>query len=242
VSDVRRALVVAALVATLVAALVSACAPQGTTPILADEQIPAGFPEQYYQQAIERRRPVFRVDPARSLVVVEVRRGGSLARLGHDHVVASHDVRGYVAPEDGRADLYVELARLVVDEPGLRAEAGFDTQPSPADVAGTRQNMLEKVFEVAQHPFALISVTGGDAVDHGQSLNVAITLHGVTRALQVPAKVESATDAFDVTGELALAQSDFGIVPFSILGGAIQVLDKVNLRFRIRARRIALGV
>ena len=236
-SDVRRALVVA----TLVAGLVSACAPQVPLLIRADEQSPASFPEQYYQQAIERRRPVFSVDPARSLVVVEVRRGGSLARLGHDHVVAIHDVRGYVAPDEGRADLYVQLDRLVVDEPELRAEAGFDTQPSAADVAGTRQNMLEKVLEVDRHPFALVSVIGDTAGDRGPSLNVSITLHGVTRAFQIPAKIERGADAFGVTGELALDQTDFGIVPFSILGGAIQVLDKVNLRFRIHARRIALG-
>ena len=230
----RRALVVA----TLVAVLVSACAPQVTRLTRAEEQRPPNFPEQYYRQAIERGRPVFHVDPARSLVVIEVRRGGSLARLGHDHVVASHDVRGYVAPDDGRADLYVVLDRLVVDEPELRAEAGFDPQPSAADVAGTRQNMLEKVLEVEQHPFALISVTRVDAADRGPRLNVSITLHGVTRAVRIPAKFETAANGVDVIGQLALDQTDFGIVPFSILGGAIQVLDKLNLRFHIRARRI----
>jgi len=30
---------------------------------------------------------------------------------------------------------------------------------------------------------------------------------------------------------------EFGIAPFSILGGAIQVQDRVELRFRIRAKR-----
>ena len=52
-----------------------------------------------------------------SRIVIEVRRGGTLAQLGHDHVVVSHDVAGYVAPAEGRADLYVRLDRLVVDEP-----------------------------------------------------------------------------------------------------------------------------
>ena len=231
----RRALVAA----TLAAALVSACAPPVSRLIRAEGQSPASFPEQYYRQALERGRPVFRVDPARSIVVVEVRRGGSLARLGHDHVVASHDVRGYVAPDDGRADMYVELDRLVVDEPELRAEAGFGTQPSAADVAGTRQNMLEKVLDVEQHPYALITVTRADADDRGPSFDVSIMLHGVTRAVRIPAKFDTIADGVEVNGQLALDQTDFGIIPFSILGGAIEVLDRVNLRFQIRARRIA---
>lgn len=233
-SIVRRACAVAALVA----GLLSACAPQISPPIRVDEPSPASFPEQYYRQAIEQRRLVYRVDPARSLVVVEVRRGGSLARLGHDHVVASHDVRGYVAPDDGRADLYIPLDRLVVDEPRLRAEAGFDTQPDAAAVAGTRHNMLEKVLEVARYPFVLISVVRA-VEDRDSSLRVSIALHGVTRAFRIPAKLEEAADGIDVSGQVALDQSDFGIVPFSILGGAIQVQDNVNLRFRIHARQAA---
>jgi hypothetical protein len=73
-----------------------------------------------YRAALARGEPVFRVDPARSLVVIEAHRAGSLVRVGHDHVVASHDVQGYAAPDQGRSDLYVPLGRLVVDEPELR--------------------------------------------------------------------------------------------------------------------------
>ena len=137
---------------------------------------PAEFPEGDYQQLLKAGKPVYRVDPGESLVVIEVRRGGSLARLGHDHVVASHDVTGYIAPGEGRADLYVALAKLVVDEPELRKEAGFDTQPSESDIEGTRSNMLGHVLEAERYPFALIAVTGADAKDKNPVLAVAITL------------------------------------------------------------------
>jgi hypothetical protein len=90
---------------------------------------PSEFPDAYYQGLQSRGAPVYRVDPARSLVVIVVRRGGTLTQFGHDHVVASHDVGGYIAPEAGRADLYVPLESLVVDEPALRSEIGLDTQP-----------------------------------------------------------------------------------------------------------------
>ena len=199
---------------------------------------PAEFPEGYYQQALKQGKAVYRVDPAGSLIVIEVRRGGSLARLGHDHVVASHDLTGYVAPGEGRADLYVALARLVVDEPELRKEASFDTQPTESDIEGTRSNMLNHVLEAERFPFALIGVTGADAKARKATLSVAITLHGRTRTLQVPAEIEADEKSISVSGKLAFNQSDFGITPYSLLGGAIAVKDGLALRFGIRARRM----
>ena len=199
---------------------------------------PAEFPEGYYLEALAQGKPVFRVDSRESLVVIEVRRSGSLARLGHDHVVASHEVGGYVAPDEGRADLYVQLERLEVDEAALRAEAGFDTQPTESDIEGTRANMLVRVLEADKFPFALIRVGGADASRGEATMSIAITLHGSTRTLQAPARIDADADKIEVTGRLSLDQTDFGITPYSVLGGTIAVRNGVDLRFRIRARRL----
>src|SRR5947208_5719284 len=169
----------AVVTATLLSAVLAGCAPLLRGP--APAAPPADFPEGYYREALAQGKPVFRVDPAELLVVIEVRRSRSLARLGHDHVVASREVVGYVAPDEGRADLYVALARMQVDEPALRAEAGFDTQPSESDIEGTRANMLEKVLEADKFPFALIQVSGAKAKEKKTTLAVAITLHGHMR-------------------------------------------------------------
>jgi len=221
------------LAATL--SLLGACVPQPAERAASPAPSPEGFPEQAYVRDATAGRPVFRVDPASSIIVVEVRRAGSLARLGHDHVVASHDVRGYVEPDAGRADLYVALDRLVVDEPGLRKQAGFDTEPTAEAIAGTRRNMLEKTLETDRHPYASIAVhraAGATAAD------VSIALHGTTRKMRVPLAVTEGSEAIAVNGELALRQTDFGITPLSVVGGAIQVQDEVKLRFDIRARRM----
>lgn len=228
----------ALLAAAVIAGVVAACAPHLPPPEQVQVQAPEDFPERYYQQAAAQGEPVFRVDPARSIVVIEVRRGGSLARLGHDHVVASHDLTGYIAFNAHRSDLYVPLERMVVDEPTLRAEAGFDTAPSETDIAATRANMLQQVLQTHQYPFALIHVRGVAAGGGALALEVAITLRGITRELQIPAQIETGANELGVSGSLALNQSDFGISPFSILGGAIQVQDRFDLRFRIRAVRI----
>ena len=225
-------------VAAILAALLAACASQVAMPPEAGKRRPADFPHAYYQRLAAQGKPVLYVDPARSLVVIEVRRGGSLAQFGHDHVVASRDVAGYIAPEEGRADLYVPLDALVVDEPALRAEAGFDTQPSPADIAGTRNNMLEKVLDTARYPYALIAVNDSVLGGSAQQFRVAVTLHGTTRSVDAAARLEKAADEAVVTGTMAIDQSRFGIAPFSVLGGAIAVQDRVNIRFRIRAGRM----
>lgn len=199
---------------------------------------PEEFPETYYRDILAQGGSVYRVDPSASLVVIEVRRSGSLARLGHDHVVASHVVEGYVAPGEGRADLYVQLAKLTVDEPALRSSAGFDTQPSQSDIGGTRANMLEKVLEADKFPFALIRVDGADGSQTSAVLGVTITLHGVTRRFEVPATIDADVEGTGASGRLSFDQTDFEITPYSLLGGAIAVRNRVDLRFRIRARRI----
>src|SRR6266853_1582862 len=230
-----------ALRAALLSTVLAGCAPLLREPAKAPAAPPADFPEGYYREAAAQGKPVFRVDSRESLVVIEVRRSGSLARLGHDHVVASHEVGGYVAPDEGRADLVVALARLAVDEAALRAEAGFDTQPTESDIEGTRANMLEKVLETDKFPFALIGVRGASTRRGDITLSVAITLRGSTRTLQVPAKIDADADGMSVAGRFSFEQTDFGITPYSLLGGAIAVQNRVDLRFRIIARPAGAG-
>jgi polyisoprenoid-binding protein YceI len=225
------------IAASVVALALAGCAAQIARPPVGEDQRPAGFPDTFYEQLAQRGAVVLPIDSARSLVVIEARRAGTLANLGHDHIVASHDVRGYVAPNDARADLYIRLDRLDVDEPDMRAQAGFDTQPSEAAIAGTRENMLRK-FNAENHPYAVISVAGVDADAADPGLNASITLNGITRAMRIPVKIERAADQLTVTGHLTVAQTAFGITPYSILGGALQVQDQVDVRFAIRARNV----
>lgn len=76
--------------------LLAGCATQVMEVPRTGAPAPAELPEGYYHQLAAQGTPVFRVDPAGSLVIMEVRRAGSLAQLGHDHVVVSHDVAGYL--------------------------------------------------------------------------------------------------------------------------------------------------
>jgi polyisoprenoid-binding protein YceI len=217
------------------ALLAAGCAP--VPPSAPPEPAPSGAPDldaAYYRGAAERGANVYRIQTGDSLVVVRVYRGGRLSKLGHDHVVSSREPHGFIDADRGRADLYVEVASLAVDDPAQRAAAGFESHPSESDIAGTRSNMLEKVLEAERFPFVVVRVR---AVEPG-ALQAELTLHGVTRPLRIPATIEPDAEHIAVGGRFAVNQTDFGIQPLSVLGGALTVQDRVDLSFEIRAVRM----
>ena len=224
--------------AGIVFAGLAGCAARPAPPPASADNAPADFPTAYYRGLAAQGRPVLRLDPERSLVLMEVRRGGSLAQFGHDHVVASHDTTGVIALDQGRADLYARLDRLVVDEPALRAGAGFDTQPSAADIEGTRRNMLDKVLEADRYPFVQVAVRGVQGTAAEQRVRATVTLHGTTRMVDAVVQVVYAAADLSVTGSMAIDQSDFGMAPFSIFGGAVAVQNRVAIKFRLHAKPI----
>ncbi|WP_426114502.1 YceI family protein [Massilia sp. PWRC2] len=178
-----------------------------------------------------------------SRIVVTVRRGGPLARLGHDHVVASEQIGGLIAPSLGRADFGFRLDQLTVDDPLLRAQAQLDTQPSAEAIAGTRLNMLNRVLEAELYPEVLMRVTvaplASGSASASASAQLSITLHGVTRTLATPVLIEQTAAGLRASGTLTLRQSDFGITPMSVMNGAMTVLDTLELRYRIEATAAA---
>jgi len=228
------------LAAVLLAGCIAAPPPNLANPVNLD----AGNAALWYRQAAASGTTVLAIDPAQSLVVVTVRRGGALARFGHDHVVASRNVEGFAAPSAGRADFHFRLDQMTVDEAALRLAAKLDTQPSADAIAGTRTNMLTRVLEAERFPLVVLAVRqpGGQAGDHladrlvEQPLQLSITLHGVTRTVAAPTRIDTTPQGVTASGTLQLRQSDFGITPMSVMGGAMTVQDTLELRYRIVAR------
>lgn len=220
-------------------ALLAACSPFATPPAA---QLPAPAADTTAMAAtqtpawLRRGTQALHIVPQESLLTITVRRGGALARLGHDHVIASRSLQGVVAPAQGRAAFQFRLDEMRVDEEGLRQAAGLTSTPSADAIAGTRHNMLVRVLDAERYPWVRV-----DARRAGDSalLDADITLHGVTRSVQLPVRIEETTDgkSLQASGSLLLKQSDFGIVPFAILGGAMAVQDQMELAFRITARR-----
>lgn len=225
------------------ALLLAACAPIAPVPTASPPTRPSDFPFDVYRSAAARGEPVYRIDSAQSVVVMRVYRGGALARFGHDHVVASRDVEGFVlraaSVNEQRADVYAPLAALTVDEPALRAQAGFDTQPTAQDIEGTKRNMLDKVFEADRFPFVSLRLTDVNGEPPALMTNAMITLHGQTVTIPLIVALDApSTDRLYARGRLSVKQTDFGLVPYSLLGGALRVEDRVDIEFELAAKRV----
>ena len=212
----------------------AACTPLPTTdPATAPVTAPTPAPAVPMAPRTAAATTVLHIDSAQSLIAVTVRRGGVLARLGHDHLVAARTITGTVTPNDNRAEFQFRLDQMTVDEPALRQTAGLAKQPSQDAIDGTRTNMLTRVLDAERYPVVRIQVTRADA---GQPLRTSITLHGVTRDYAIPATIGTDHGAITVAGTVNLKQTDFGLVPFSVMGGAMAVQDEMELRFTLVAR------
>ena len=221
--------------ASLVAAalLLAACrpAPAPVAGAAAADVDAAALPRAAYARLAEAGEAVFRLEPDRSRIDVVVRREGPLARLGHDHVVVIDRVEGLAATTGAgaRADLRFLLREMAVDPPEARARHGLDSEPSAEDVEGTRRNMLEATLEASTWPAAGIAVRLAAGLDAATEARFEFDLHGRRHALVAPVRIDAGPGATTVHARFDLAQSDFGIEPFSALGGGLRVADALEL-------------
>jgi polyisoprenoid-binding protein YceI len=184
---------------------------------------------------------------ADSLLTIQAFRGGALAKAGHNHVIASHTLRGtlYVPVDPAHAtfEVHMPVTDLTIDEAVLRAkENSEDFPPEIPESAkeGTRKNMLsaalldgEQFPEILLRSESLEPAPGGDGSQWNAHVEVTVRDH--TSSVVVPVHYESQDDQIVVSGEFPLKQSDLGLTPFSALLGALQVVDEMKVRFRVVA-------
>ncbi len=216
--------------------LASGCAPRRAEPPVRPAE-----PEQP-GIAIPAGATVFDVDPARSVVTIRVYRAGPMAKLGHNHVITSGDESGVVwqglEPSGSGFELRIPVQALVVDDPVARASAGPDFAGDVPESArqGTYQNLLRpEVLDAAQYPEIVVRSNGLDGTWQQPVAHAQATLKGQTRTVDVPLELDRAGTTLTARGAFRIRQTEFGMSPFSVAGGAIQVGDEVDLSFVIVA-------
>jgi len=188
---------------------------------------------------------LYRIDSAASSVHILVYRGGSMAKMGHNHVISSKTIAGYAwhhnTWERSGFDIVVPVNELIVDDDTARAMEGAEFPLNVNDEAkqGTRQNMLgPALLDAAQFPFiSLKSVRISGAANAPQAL-VAIQIRDQTRELTIPLTLEAGDTSLRAHGTFDISQTAFGITPFSVAMGALQVVDVVKIRFDLLASPI----
>ncbi|MFO0909836.1 MAG: YceI family protein [Isosphaeraceae bacterium] len=175
------------------------------------------------------------VDLASSRVYVKV---GSTSRLGHEHGIIGRLAAGSVTL-GGPGDLVFDMRTFVADLPEARRYVGLTGSVSASDQQKTTGNMLSKdVLAVAQYPTAKYQFRSATPLD-GQpvgepgryQLDGVFTLHGAALPLPLTATLEKTTTpgALRMRTAFAILQSQFGITPYSALGGLVGVTDRLDI-------------
>ena len=160
------------------------------------------------------------IDSAKSSVVIRVFKSGLFAGLAHDHTIQAPVATGNIDMHEKSVTLTFNVADIRVLDPGV---SDSDRKDIDATMKGP------KVLDGAQFPtisFASSSVkTSGDR----NEVTGTLKLHGASRQITVPV----AWQVGKYTGSLSLKQTDYGITPVKIAGGAVRVKDEITIEFSV---------
>lgn len=186
----------------------------------------------------------YAIDSSHSLLTLHVYKEGLMAALGHNHVIAVHDLHGSVQwrgePVQSAFTLQFAVAAITIDEAELRAQAGIDFSDAVADSArdGTRRNMLgDKLLDASRYPDIRVQSERITTAPQGWFVQARVTVCGRDSVVQFPVTVTQDGDTISAHGQFELLQSSLGLTPFSVAMGALRVTDRMNVQFDVVATR-----
>jgi polyisoprenoid-binding protein YceI len=112
----------------------------------------------------------------------------------------------------------------------LRARLGpaFASAMDDEARAGTRANLL-KALDAVTHPEVVVRTLQQVGEGGQRAVEAEVTLHGVVRRQWFAVEV----DGRRARGRLVIRQSDFGLQPFTVLGGLLAVQDALVVQFEL---------
>lgn len=182
------------------------------------------------------------IDPAQSELRLFVYRDGSLAHLGHNHVISSTNLGGEVwlgrEPEESVLQVRLPLESLEVDRPDMRAEAGedFPGELDAAAIEGTRNNMLgERLLNADGYPVIYMTSRRVTGTLPALRIEFSVRVRGRDFPLHVPVSVDMRDGRIVADATFSLDQTALGLEPYSVMLGALAVRDRVDARVHIVA-------
>jgi len=161
---------------------------------------------------------------------------GMLSAFGHSPTIAIRDFTGEAqfSPDN----LEAASLRVTVKAASLRVTDDV----SDKDRREIEREMQEGALEGAKYPEIVydssrVSLESPANGQYAIALHGNLTLHGVTNAVKIPARVAVTGDMLRAYGEFSLRQSDYNIKLVSAMGGGLKVKDEVKFSFDIAARK-----
>ena len=153
---------------------------------------------------------------------------GRAAKLGHNLTIAMKAWEATVSWDgDGpvAAELTVEVSSLDV----LRGDGGVKSLSGP-EKALARSNALG-ALAADRFPAITFHTDSIEKIDDGYRLTGSLDIHGLTRPQTVDLHTEDLGDAWRVSCEAVVCQSEFGVKPYSLFLGSVKVADNVTVTF-----------
>jgi len=170
------------------------------------------------------------------MLQISVYKEGLLKAFGHDHLISADMLSGRVLfnaemLEDSSVDLTVEEASLRVIEPGVSES---DRQQIQSTMAG-KAVLDEQSFPAIR--FTSTRVMREKKTSDGWDLTLegSLTLHGVPKSISLPLHLSEEDGELRAYGEVSILQTDFGISPIKVGGGAVKVKNRIRIRFDVVA-------
>lgn len=222
----RRKLAVVVFWGTLTIGALSAMAPAGVSR--------AAAPSNRQTNTTAR----YRLDSSQSKFIAHALRGGLFWFKGHEHLVAAREFSGEA--QLNSASLAASSLQLSVQTDSMVETSDAFTEPQKQII---NKELREIVLEPGKYPeivFRSNSVSGKTPGSGQYDLNIAgaLTLHGVTRSIVIPAKVTVSGNDLRAVGEFSIDRSDFNVKATSAFHGMVRVRKKVKFTFDIVGHRI----
>ncbi|ORB72663.1 YceI family protein [Mycobacterium scrofulaceum] len=153
---------------------------------------------------------------------------GRAARMGHRLTIAMTRWRATVSwagSEPASAELVVETDSLEV----LRGEGGVKGLSGP-EKALVRSNAL-KSLDADRFPEIRFSTHAIEESGDGYRLTGRLEVRGKSRDHVIDLRTQDLGDAWRMSTESTVRQTDYGIKPYSLLMGSVQVADDVSVTF-----------
>jgi polyisoprenoid-binding protein YceI len=161
---------------------------------------------------------------------LQVRTGvtGRAARMGHRLTIAMTRWQATVSWDGAEPD----TAELVVDANSLevlRGEGGVKGLSGP-EKALVKSNALRSL-SAGGFPEIHFTADVIDKADDGYRLSGTLQIRGKSREHVIDLRTDDRGDSWRMSAESTVRQSDYGIKPYSLLMGSVQVADDVTVSF-----------
>src|SRR5688572_21906856 len=179
----------------------------------------------------------YTLDPSRSKFMAHAAPSGLLWFKGHGHHLAASDFTGRV--ELTPQTVTPASLRLVVKAESLH-ETGADFTDQQKKIIN--KELREIVLHPDQYPeivFQSTGVTAKQARAGGYEVKLIgdLTLHGITRRVEIPATVTLNGDELRAVGKFSIDRDDFKVKATSAFHGMVRVDDTIKFEFDIVGRR-----